>query len=444
MRASVLCVLLASGCAIARQDLGANDDASTDASTDAVTDAPPDAAMAPASAIAAGRRTTMVLRPDGTVLAWGANASGELGLAPLSAPDTCTLTTGSVRCVTTPTRVPALHGVESLALGMHHGCALREGRVLCWGLDLFGMLGTGRTQDDPQPAPLDVGIDDAVAIAVGDYTSCALHRDGGVSCWGLASARMLGLEAGALEACTVSAAWVDRFELPFAGGAVLPCSLTPRRVPGLLGVRALAIGGAHLCAALEGSVVCMGSAERGQLGDGSTTGTAIAPVVALTHGAMSVVAGSRHACVLDGGALSCWGDDGLGQIGVLPATATCGASGCVPSATSVTTLSGAVASVAAGDLHTCVVIGTDALCFGNADGDASGARNESCDDGPCRTASAGVVATGLRGPIAAGTEHTCAVTLEDEIVCWGTGRAGELGSGVVTMSPTPLRVVLPD
>jgi alpha-tubulin suppressor-like RCC1 family protein len=45
--------------------------------------------------------------------------------------------------------------------------------------------------------------------------------------------------------------------------------------------------------------------------------------------------------------------------------------------------------------------------------------------------------------LAAGTGHTCGITDEGFLYCWGDNQRGELGTGNHTPSPVPVRVKEP-
>lgn len=431
------CTLVLVGCTHAVQDLGHGDDGGVDVAADAPV------AAAPIASLAAGRSSTMALTRDGTVWAWGSNAMGELAFPSAGLTDVCTTTFGDHPCTATPTRVAALVGATAIGLGAEHGCALRGGRVLCWGANLFGQLGTGTVSDDPGSGVVDVGVDDAVAIAVGDYTSCAIHADGGVSCWGASIASMLGISDADLDSCPITAAQITRYGLGFGGPGGYPCALTPRRIPGLTDVTVLAVGRAHVCALASGRVLCRGSRELGQLGDGMFAAGSITLVEVPVADVTALAAGRAHTCALGAAGLSCWGHDGLGESGVLPPPDPCAMGGCVGEP-AVVSLPGMPSQLGMGDLHSCVLLGTAVHCFGNAEMDACGVRNETCPNGPCRTTDAGDVALDAAGPIAGGGSHTCAGTADGAVLCWGSGLTGAIGNGRFEATPMPVRVELVD
>ena len=81
--------------------------------------------------VACGAAHSLALCADGSVLAWGANTYGQLGL-------------GSVAPQRLPTRVPAPTGVRQVAAGAQHSLFLTEaGHAYACGRGLRGQLGCG-------------------------------------------------------------------------------------------------------------------------------------------------------------------------------------------------------------------------------------------------------------------------------------------------------------
>lgn len=124
-----------------------------------------------AVAISAGYWHNMVLKGDGTVWAWGRNKWGNIG-------------NGSKTDVYKPTQVSKLKDVKAIAAGQEHSLALKtDGTVWAWGGNKSGQLGNGYNEDKTTPVRV-VGLEDVVAIAAGDYHSVALKSDGTVWTWG--------------------------------------------------------------------------------------------------------------------------------------------------------------------------------------------------------------------------------------------------------------------
>ncbi len=84
--------------------------------------------------------------------------------------------------------------VKSLTAGNFHFCAiLNDDSLKCWGLNNYGQLGYGDTNNrgdqsgemgDSLPA-VDLGTGrHAVALSLGGFTTCALLDNGTVKCWG--------------------------------------------------------------------------------------------------------------------------------------------------------------------------------------------------------------------------------------------------------------------
>lgn len=85
-----------------------------------------------------------------------------------------------------------LTGIVAVTLngGVHYlpepyACALhRDGGVWCWGANDDGQLGDGSLRQSDHPVSVE-GVHDAVQIGTNGSSTCALRRSGEVVCWGL-------------------------------------------------------------------------------------------------------------------------------------------------------------------------------------------------------------------------------------------------------------------
>lgn len=153
----------------------------------------------------------------------------------------------------------------------------------------------------------------------------------------------------------------------------------------------------------------------------------------------AISAGGRHTCAItSAGGVQCWGQNDSGQLG--DGTT---ADSSVP--IDVAGLATGIVAISSGSLHTCALTtGGEALCWGQANGQlGTGAATNTpsatpapvCADAACATPLAGIVA------IAASSSHTCAVTSDATVKCWGDNEDGQLGDGTQTASDTPVDVV---
>ena len=91
--------------------------------------------------VAMGEEDGLALRADGTVMAWGNDESGQLG----------TGQTLQERHV--PTKVKGLRGVVAIAAGLDYNLALLgNGTVMAWGDNAEGQLGDGE-EEGPDQCP---------------------------------------------------------------------------------------------------------------------------------------------------------------------------------------------------------------------------------------------------------------------------------------------------
>ncbi|MBL8519890.1 MAG: S8 family serine peptidase [Betaproteobacteria bacterium] len=122
--------------------------------------------------VAAGANHSLAKRADGTVWAWGLNSQGQIGTG-----------TAAARLLS-PTQVTSLSGVVAIAAGRAHSLALMaDGTIRAWGANESGQLGNGNQAQ--QNAPITVsGLANVVAIAAAGNHSLALKADRTVVAWG--------------------------------------------------------------------------------------------------------------------------------------------------------------------------------------------------------------------------------------------------------------------
>ncbi len=361
----------------------------------------PSPATVPADArrlVAAGEAQSCLITPAGDIECWGSNLYGRLG-------------DGGLESSNVPVALPKLlHPAQAIACGERHCCAQTDvGQVWCWGGNQFGQLGNNSTQDSDVPVMVSNLATNLEDITCGKGFTCALTTGGQILCWGDNSGGQLGQ----------------------AGGNKI---LEPAAVAGLAEVKAIAAGDAHTCAVNQsGEVWCWGMNGYGQLGtySGFQTPSPIL-VEGLSKPAVSVAAGSAHTCVLDiEGDVFCWGDNIRGQLGN-------GSDQASLAPVQVLDVSNVI-DLAASQDHTCALItGGGLKCWGaNLYGQAgNGSTTDVYQPVQVGRLKSGVIS------VAAGYEHTCAMTAEHQVYCWGNNADGQLGDGTVTDRAVPTLVAV--
>lgn len=91
-----------------------------------------------------------------------------------------------------PIKVDGLSDIVDIAVGKAFSCAARkDGKVFCWGDNVWGQLGTGDKKRRPSPVEV-VGLTDVTAVALGSEHACALRLDQSVMCWGKSQSGQVG------------------------------------------------------------------------------------------------------------------------------------------------------------------------------------------------------------------------------------------------------------
>ncbi len=278
--------------------------------------------------LATGPQHTCARAASGEVSCWGAN---ELAL--FDAPQT--------RLATLPVVVPDASGWTQLVTGRGYLCGLAQGgEVRCRSLE----LGSGNSSNVVVAAAQAVeGVAPARALSGGERHLCALHLDGGVTCWGDNTwGQLVGVEDRGPDASRpqrvpmiddatqlvtgrdYNCALSQRGEV-WCWGAIHPRTsrvsrpVLPSRVEGLADVVELVAARDYRCARrAAGEVHCWTDNDYVHASmPNQQAGLLITPPrMALTHEAVALMSGAKHTCAQGpAGEVTCWGSTASGQLG---------------------------------------------------------------------------------------------------------------------------------
>lgn len=247
-------------------------------------------------------------------------------------------------------------------------------------------------------------------IAAGDYHTCYLSASGRVTCWGWNPFGQAG--SGSSEEQILPGEWID-----------------------LQGITQISAGEYHTCAVdANHQVFCWGRNNMGQLGTGDTMDSRTPVKVRGLNGAKigAVVTGSVHTCAYEhGGKAWCWGSNRDGKLGIgenIPYTT-------IPKAVNLPVDN--VITMSAGATFTCAASATgQTWCWGD------GFFGETGD----RLLAVGTSPKEIRNPVpeiiqlTSGWFHSCAMTKNGDIFCWGKNLEGELGNSSTVSRADPVNV----
>jgi alpha-tubulin suppressor-like RCC1 family protein len=356
--------------------------------------------------VAAGVNHTCAMR-DGRVYCWGSNQRGILGVAA----DTPSFAKWK-NAVTVPTPVLGLESlgeIVTLDLDFDFGCVLTaSGEVHCWGANDYGQLATGDRLSRSQPTKVE-GLPAIARVAVSYGMVCATSERGEVWCWGTGE---------------------------FGDGTRQLAPSQPIEVANLADAEQLA----ETCMLRRGEVLCWGNNAGGQVGNGEggceyerTCRHVDTPVAALDLAGVIELDASIHQrfARTPDGVVWQWGMTGeimsLEPRDVYRPQARMG----IPK----------MVEVSAGGDHACARTEAGELwCWGNNTFGQLGFGPDGQGGGERPRAVAGLPKVRA---ISAGFNYTCVLAGdgEAEIWCWGDNGSGQLGDGTVgwSLEPAPVR-----
>ena len=273
-----------------------------------------------ASKVYAGANHSCVLTTTNHVKCWGNNSAGQLGLGDTDSRGNDSSEMGdALPYVNLGTGRTA----TALALGEGSTCALLDNATLvCWGLNMYGQLGIGSTDNIGDLAsemgdalvPVDVGSGRTVLrISARALGYCALLDDESIKCWGNNWDGQLGLGDENHRGDDTAEMGDNLTRVPFS------TALTAVE---------LASNAYATCARFDdGTVRCWGSNVYGQLGTGDALnrGDSAGEVAALTsidlgsgHTAKAIYGGLGYSfcAILDDDSLKCWGNNADANLGI--------------------------------------------------------------------------------------------------------------------------------
>jgi len=358
--------------------------------------------------VAAGYYHTVGIRENATkhkstLWAWGDNSKGQLG-------------DDSKQDKKIPTQVEADTDWVSVAAGGYHTVGIREDatkheRTLwAWGVNGYGQLGDGTTEDKKSPTQVEADTD-WDSVAAGSYYTVAIRSQ------------------NTEEDQTESTLWAWGYNKQ---GQLGDDSTEDKTRPTQIGTDtdwASVAAGSHTVGLKSNNTLwAWGNNSQGQLGDGSTSAKTIPTQIGKDTDWDLVAAGDYHTVALRSNkTLWVWGDNSHGQLGDNRTLDTN-----MPSQIDKWIL------VAAGRYHTLAIMSDGTLwAWGANDYGQLGLGPES----PTYLVAPRQVASdiGWRS-VAAGEYHTVAIKSDGTLWTWGANGCGQLGDGTRVDRTNPVKI----
>ena len=327
----------------------------------------------------------------------------------------------------------SIYSDSTLAASSFHTCVVMDdNKMKCWGDGVSGTLGNGSFADKNVPEYVALGANGGPSLATEHFSyghfSLARMIDGSIQGWGENGQNNIGCDTTGDPNCW----WGGAQWTPLQTN--MPSTRTAIQVsPGLH----------HSCAVMDDlSVWCWGQNNYGQVGNGNAPqdvnqGPTNIPLPT-GRTAIALAGGSQYSCaVLDDGSAMCWGSNDYGQLGT-------GNYVDVDEPTAVTAIPSnrTIAAISAAQKTTCAILDDGNLvCWGRGELGQFGDGTYTSSSTTARYVSLPAGRTAIS--IATGMEHVCAVLDDHSAWCWGNNSYGQIGDGTTTNRPMPTSVSFP-
>ncbi len=367
--------------------------------------------------IACGSLYTAAITADSKVYSWGYNNIGQLGDGTVIERHTPAIITGRT-----------FGKITAIAAGASHSTAVEsDGTVWTWGDNLYGQLGNDSYLDNsfPDRTAAGTGLAGITSPTAGLWNTLALSSKGTIYSWGDNTKGQLG-----------TGDYTSRNTPGYVWLGILP----------FFGVKSVAATGEFsLALKREGTVWGWGDNFRGQLGDGTTTGST-SPVQSWNgqlEGVSALDAGGNHAvALLSDGTVRTWGDNQYGQLGDGTVTNSTTAPKQLKYTGNLSMLvpQRQVVAVAAGYNHSLALLSDGSVrAWGNNSSGQLGDNTLTNRSSAIQVETGRGYLSGVRA-IAAGSNHSLALLNDGTVWAWGYNISGQLGDGSTTSRFLPVQV----
>ncbi|MDH5218055.1 MAG: hypothetical protein OEX19_10185, partial [Gammaproteobacteria bacterium] len=344
----------------------------------------------------AGGGFSVVIGSQGSVIAWGDNSEGQLGV------DASGINRfAGIKDETGNT----VQNIIKVAAGQNHVLALiGNNKLLAWGDNKHGQLGNGENQSVATPLYVGNGsfgeLFGVVDIGAGNNHSVAVMENGAVFTWGENKMGQLGIRSK-------------------------QNSSSPVQVAGIENAKKTSVGANHNLVLLDdGRVLAWGANESGQLGDESTEAKLQPVEILFEQAVVAIYSGENFSFAQDDkGVIWAWGDNQFGQLGLGDRRAR--------SKPTPLPLDVNVLEISAGKAHSIALIEDGTLLAWGDNSKGQLARSievTGASETPIPVwVEDGKVLVDIVA-IAAGDRHSVALSDAGNLLAWGDGGLGQLGS----------------